>query len=241
MAEDSALTRFANSEIHQNVAETNVTINLRVVVGKRVGVASTGPDRRRGPAPAGRERHGDRPGRRGARRLGRAARPDRDPRRPGGLQRRPPPARAPEFRAEAVRAVIGAADDAGVTAYGSFATGTRIDRGRQLGRRAGGRDADDLAAHHRLDGAGRRQRLRRGGRRGRLDDRRGGARPRGRREGAARRRTRSRSSPATTRSCSRSTPSSTSSTCSATSGSRRSPSRRSAASSSSASGSAATS
>src|SRR3954468_19571808 len=35
--EDSALTRFANSEIHQNVAETNVAINLRVVVGKRVG------------------------------------------------------------------------------------------------------------------------------------------------------------------------------------------------------------
>src|SRR6478736_6703209 len=42
MAEDSALTRFANSEIHQNVAESNVTINLRVVVGKRVGVASSG-------------------------------------------------------------------------------------------------------------------------------------------------------------------------------------------------------
>src|SRR3954462_2842870 len=41
-AEDSALTRFANSEIHQNVAKTNVAINLRVVVGKRVGVASTG-------------------------------------------------------------------------------------------------------------------------------------------------------------------------------------------------------
>src|SRR5204863_5926271 len=41
MAEDSALTRFANSEIHQNVAETNVSINLRVVIGKRVGVASS--------------------------------------------------------------------------------------------------------------------------------------------------------------------------------------------------------
>ena len=42
MAEDSALTRFANSEIHQNVAETNSVVNLRVVIGKRVGVASTG-------------------------------------------------------------------------------------------------------------------------------------------------------------------------------------------------------
>src|SRR3954471_2403160 len=40
--EDSALTRFANSEIHQNVAETNSSINLRVVIGKRIGVASSG-------------------------------------------------------------------------------------------------------------------------------------------------------------------------------------------------------
>src|SRR5438093_10325915 len=40
--EDSGLTRFANSEIHQNVAETNIVINLRVVVGRRVGVASSG-------------------------------------------------------------------------------------------------------------------------------------------------------------------------------------------------------
>ncbi len=42
MAEDAALTRFANSQIHQNVAERNVVVNLRFVVGQRVGVASTG-------------------------------------------------------------------------------------------------------------------------------------------------------------------------------------------------------
>ena len=42
MAEDAALTRFANSQIHQNVAEVNATINLRFVIGKRVGVASSG-------------------------------------------------------------------------------------------------------------------------------------------------------------------------------------------------------
>src|SRR5207244_13487731 len=36
------LTRSANSAIHQNVAETNAALNLRFVVGKRVGVASTG-------------------------------------------------------------------------------------------------------------------------------------------------------------------------------------------------------
>ena len=41
-ADDAALTRFANSEIHQNVSETNVQLNLRYVIGRRVGVASTG-------------------------------------------------------------------------------------------------------------------------------------------------------------------------------------------------------
>ena len=42
IAEDEALTRFANSQIHQNVAEIDVTVNLRVAIGKRVGVASSG-------------------------------------------------------------------------------------------------------------------------------------------------------------------------------------------------------
>jgi PmbA protein len=37
----SALTRFANNYIHQNVAETNTTVSVRVVVGKKIGVAST--------------------------------------------------------------------------------------------------------------------------------------------------------------------------------------------------------
>ncbi|MBI5034549.1 MAG: TldD/PmbA family protein [Chloroflexi bacterium] len=37
---DSALTRFANSAIHQNVAETNTEIRVRLVYGKKVGVAS---------------------------------------------------------------------------------------------------------------------------------------------------------------------------------------------------------
>ena len=37
---DSALTRFANSAIHQNVAEMNTQVRVRVVYGKRIGVAS---------------------------------------------------------------------------------------------------------------------------------------------------------------------------------------------------------
>ena len=120
--EDSALTRFANSEIHQNVAETNVAINLRVVVGKRVGVASSG-----------------RTDAEGLRRLADSAiaiaRVVEELDDWGGL---PGPtdirevtaayspttaAASPEFRAEAARAVIAAADEAGVVAYGSFATG----------------------------------------------------------------------------------------------------------------------
>ncbi|MFL5675427.1 MAG: TldD/PmbA family protein [Chloroflexota bacterium] len=121
-SEDSALTRFANSEIHQNVAETNVGINLRVVVGKRVGVASTG-----------------RTDAEGLRRLAESAvaiaRVVEELEDWGGLPAAttiedtpaaysPTTAGAsPEFRAEAVRAVIGAADDAGVIAYGSFSTG----------------------------------------------------------------------------------------------------------------------
>ena len=39
--ERNALTRFANNYIHQNVAEINATANVRVVLGKKVGVAST--------------------------------------------------------------------------------------------------------------------------------------------------------------------------------------------------------
>lgn len=41
MAEDSFLTRFANSYIHQNVAERNQSLAVRAVMGKRIGLAST--------------------------------------------------------------------------------------------------------------------------------------------------------------------------------------------------------
>ncbi len=36
----SALTRFANNELHQNVSEDGVTVNLRFIDGQRIGVAS---------------------------------------------------------------------------------------------------------------------------------------------------------------------------------------------------------
>jgi len=121
-ADDSALTRFANSEIHQNVAETNVQLNLRFVAGRRIGVAATG-------------RTDDEGLRRLAENAAAIARNVEELGDWGGLpERRPIPhvaaafarptaTASPEFRAEAVRAVIGAADTAGVVAYGSFATG----------------------------------------------------------------------------------------------------------------------
>ena len=41
LAEDASLTRFANSFIHQNVAESDTEVRVRVVDGKKIGVAST--------------------------------------------------------------------------------------------------------------------------------------------------------------------------------------------------------
>jgi PmbA protein len=41
LTEDSSLTRFAHSTVHQHVAEKNATLILRVVLGKRVAVVTT--------------------------------------------------------------------------------------------------------------------------------------------------------------------------------------------------------
>jgi predicted Zn-dependent protease len=138
MAEDAALTRFANSQIHQNVAETNATVNLRFVVGKRVGVASS-------------DRTDDEGLRRLAANAAAIARVVEELEDWAGLPEPTPiedvPAAfasatakaSPEMRADGVRAVIGAADDAGVTAYGSFSTGTETTAvANSRGIRAGG-------------------------------------------------------------------------------------------------------
>jgi predicted Zn-dependent protease len=123
MADDSGLTRFANSEIHQNVAESNTQVNLRFVVGRRVGVAST-------------NRSDDEGLRSLAGRAAAIARNSEELEDWGGLPG-PTPIRevpegfaaatadaTPEMRADGVRAVIAAADAAGVVSYGSFSTAT---------------------------------------------------------------------------------------------------------------------
>jgi PmbA protein len=117
----SALTRFANSQIHQNVASTEVFVNLRFVQGRRVGVASSG--------------RSDADGIRAL--VDRAATicanveelddwaglPAGDPSPPvPGAWSDDTANAGPELRAAGARAVIAAADAAGVTAFGSFAT-----------------------------------------------------------------------------------------------------------------------
>ena len=121
VAGDSALTRFANSEIHQNVASSEVFVNLRFVVGRRVGVASSGrvdPEgiralvERAAAITANVEELEDW-----------AGLPEAGSAEPLAIAWSDGTAGAsPELRAEGARAVIAAADDAGVTAFGSFST-----------------------------------------------------------------------------------------------------------------------
>jgi predicted Zn-dependent protease len=121
MAEDAALTRFANSEIHQNVSEANVRVNLRFVRGTRVGVATTGRTDAdallRLADTAGRvaELVAETPDWTGLPEPGPIHFVD-------GAFAEGTASASPELRAAGVRAVIAAADKAGVTAYGSFAT-----------------------------------------------------------------------------------------------------------------------
>jgi len=119
------LTRFANSEIHQNVAESSTTVNLRVIVGRRVGVAS-----------------GNRIDADGLAELARTAvtvarvQPERDtdPVLPSaapiaaisGTAAAATAEATPEERAEAARRIIAAADAEGVLAYGSYRTTTEL-------------------------------------------------------------------------------------------------------------------
>ncbi len=121
MLQDSYLTRFAENHIHQNVGERNVTVNVRAVVGKKIGVALTND-------------LSDEALRRTSERASEIARLQReDPRfvsLPGPEPVPSLPAEitavheySPEERAERVARVIAAAKKAGVRAAGSLSTG----------------------------------------------------------------------------------------------------------------------
>ncbi|GAA0977567.1 TldD/PmbA family protein [Acrocarpospora macrocephala] len=118
----AALTRFANSEIHQSVAEDTVRVNLRYVHGRRHGMAATGRlddaaleslVERAAASARGTAETDDWPG---------LPEPGPIP-EVTGASAAATRAATPELRAGVVREVIAAADAAGVGAFGSFATG----------------------------------------------------------------------------------------------------------------------
>ncbi len=119
---ESALTRFANSEIHQNVTASEALVNLRVASGRRVGVASSGRTdaeglralaERAAAIAANVEELADWAG---------LPDPDGAPEPLAAAWSDGTGTATPELRAEGARAVIAAADAEGVTAYGSFST-----------------------------------------------------------------------------------------------------------------------
>ncbi len=121
-AEDRALTRFANSSIHQNVAERNVQVRVRAVVGRRTGVA-TGNDLR----PEALERLAET-----AVRLARlqpenpefGSLPSPAPIPPVEALDEETLALTPEDRARGVATVCRLAGEEGLAAFGAYSTGT---------------------------------------------------------------------------------------------------------------------
>jgi predicted Zn-dependent protease len=120
---DEALTRFANSQIHQNVGGTDTQVNLRFVDGQRIGVTSGNriddgslADLAHSAAAIARLQP-ERPDFTSLPSDGPVTAVD-------GAASEATSGATPEERAEAVRAVLAAAEAAGVIAYGSFRTAT---------------------------------------------------------------------------------------------------------------------
>jgi predicted Zn-dependent protease len=118
----SQLTRFANNHIHQHVAETNTQISVRVVIGKKIGVASTNDlsvdalKRAVAHARTIAEFQRDNPDYSGL--------PRPVPIRPADSFRQTTAAAAPEMRADGVAAICRRAQDHDLIASGSFSTTT---------------------------------------------------------------------------------------------------------------------
>src|SRR5438067_4922022 len=121
MARDFGLTRFANSQIHQNVVEHDATLRVRLTADDRTGVASTNRLDDQGlrdvvdRALAIRDRATRNPD---------AARLPEGSSTPHATlgSAEATTAADPSTRAAAARAVIGAADGAGLIASGAFST-----------------------------------------------------------------------------------------------------------------------
>lgn len=118
---EHALTRFANNSIHQNVSEHNLTIYLRLLLGKRQGMASTNRV-----DPAALDQLVSRA------RANAAASPE-DPESPGIAESSPysevesfdslTATYSPELRAKQIRTVCDSAHEKGLNASGAFSCG----------------------------------------------------------------------------------------------------------------------
>ena len=156
-SESSALTRFANNRINQNVAEENTQVSIRAVLGKRQGVAAT-------------NRLDDDSLRAACESAVRAAEvAPEDPAFPGlpgaelvkTVHRSAEATRAfdAEARARAVALDRRAVELARPERRRQGARRPALDRDRELARRRRRPGAHRRAGHRALDGAGLRQRL----------------------------------------------------------------------------------
>jgi len=130
----SYLTRYANNYIHQNVGEENLSITIRTVIGKRVGIASTNHSAKDkltetlSNALAITKLQPENPD---FRTLPFAGKKDY---RSAPTFFPSTAAFSPQARADAIRLVTEVAREAGVKSYGSFTTGTsQIGIGNSLG------------------------------------------------------------------------------------------------------------
>jgi predicted Zn-dependent protease len=122
-AGEDGLTRFANNAVHQNVYESGVSVSLRAVMGKRIGVASSND-----PSADGIRRLAEK-----ACELARLAAPNEEfVSLPSPTEQTPGcevcPAQTtvafgPENRAGAVQVMLSIAEESGLVAAGQFATG----------------------------------------------------------------------------------------------------------------------
>lgn len=121
-AHDQALTRFANNIIHQNVSESNGTLTITAILGRRTGSASTNDLSDEGLSKAG------------ERALNHARNRKEDPQFPGLPEAQSiQPIQAfddetancdPSVRAEAVGLICNQAMAKNLTAYGAYSTAT---------------------------------------------------------------------------------------------------------------------
>ncbi len=120
---NSALTRFANNYIHQNVEQTDLDVRVRAVIGQRIGVASTNDTSAEGLATVARKAYDIAVHQRENEHFRALPRPQPVP--DADAYRETTARCGPEERAAVVGQVCDASSRAGLTAAGAFHTTTQ--------------------------------------------------------------------------------------------------------------------